>query len=225
MEAARHLSLVDRDTGEVVEQEATSLHQQIAELEAELRAKRSQITRLKNDNARLMGVEPEHDDILGVLEFWREKCHPRAPIVVGSDGWKAVRARLRETDASTGKPAFTPLALKAAVVGVLLSDFHVANRKQGYLHARSIFADADRVRTHIGRAVSFKERKGISALTIIDELGGSELEWLADRCSCGGLRIQHLKSGLAHQPCPERDCPAMDEFQAKIERFMAERAA
>jgi hypothetical protein len=230
---ARHLHAVDAETGEVVEQDLPTvelLRQQISELELELRGKRSQITRLKNENARLMGVEPEADDIMDVLSYWREVCMPGASIVVGSERWKAVRARLRETDVTTKKLLYTPAHLKAAVAGVMMSEFHVSHRRDGYLDAASIFSDSKKVDAHLARAIGFKQRNGISALTLIDELGGKALDWLALRCSCDALMVEHLHDvyagrttqGIKALPCPRTGCPHFDFFNANVDLTLAE---
>lgn len=205
------LRLVDTATGEVTEvpAEIEMLRQQVAEAEAELRAKRSQITKLKNENARLMGVEPEAESIIEVLEFWRLRCMPGASIVPGSERWLKVRDRLREHDVTTKQPAHSVVKLKAAIAGVLLSDWHVKNKK---VDAVTIFRDSKTVEDHVARAVDFKRRKGVSALTLLDELAGPGLEWLADRCSCGDLRMAHLMG---------RGCGEFDEFNAKVERHLA----
>lgn len=227
-EPARHLTLVDPATGEVVEQDAETvalLKQQLAELEQELRTKRSQITRLKNENARLMGVEPGREEIIDVLEFACKLLMPRASIVPGSKRWLNVRARLKDLDPRTDKPKFTPLALKAAAAGAALDDWTMDNRHRHRRDPEFVFADAGKVDRHLSRAVGFKHRLGVSALTLIDELGGTALEWLADRCSCGGLFVEHLRSWPTpdgYLPCPDRGCEGFDFFNAKVERALAE---
>ena len=227
MSAERHLRAVDMETGEVVEQDAETvdlLRQQLRELEQELRTKRSLITRLKNENARLMGVEPEREEIIDVLTFACKLLMPRASIVPGSKRWANVRARLKDVDPKTDKPKFTPLALKAAAAGAALDPWTMDNAHRHRRDPEFVFADAGKVDRHISRAVGFKHRLGVSALTLIDELGGVALEWLADRCSCGGLFIEHLRTFPADDgslPCPERDCLSFDHFHAKVERALA----
>lgn len=119
-----------------------------------------------------------------------------------------VRARLTEKDVNTRKPAYTVLALKAAVLGALMSENHVEN---GWLDAVTIFRDSTTVDKHLARAVRFKERQGVSALELVDKFFSARLAWLADRCSCERLRIDHLMGEVDH---------AFDEFHAGLERFM-----
>jgi hypothetical protein len=90
-----------------------------------------------------------------------------------------------------------------------------------HLDATTIFRDSATVDKHIARATSFRRRTGLSALTLLDELAGGALDWLAQRCSCGGLMLEHLGAGPGALPCPARDCEGFDFLNAKVERFMA----
>ena len=120
----RHLHAVDPYTGEVLAGGCPDCKA----LEMELRTKRSQITKLKNENARLMGVEPDHDQILEVCEFHRRMVVPNGSVTVASKGWTTVRARLRETHPKTGAKLFNPLRLRAGVCGIALDAWHMAAR-------------------------------------------------------------------------------------------------
>lgn len=221
MEAATtrpDLRLVDTSTGEVSElpDELEKLRQQLAEAESELRAKRSQITLLKNENAALRAIEPDHDDILGVMTFWRSRLVPGASVTTSAKGWKTVRKLLREVDEESGKPRFTPLHLKAAVAGMALDEYTMDRRYRHRRYLENALSDPGKVDRLIEGAVSFKRRNGVSALTLLDELGAPALSFLADRCSCGGLRMAHLMGA---------GCPSFDEFAAKVERHLAGEAA
>lgn len=238
MEAATarpDLRLVDTTTGEVSElpadvarlqAELEAARQQVGEAEAELRGKRSQITQLRNQLAEMQAVEPEAEQIMDVLEFWRVRCMPGASIVVGSERWQKTRARLRERDAGTKERCYTPLHLKAAVVGARLSEWHVKNKR---LDAATLFRDSKTVDDHIGRAVTFKRAYGTSAVTLLDELGSPVFAWLSRRCACGHLWLEHLKGGPGpdgNQPCDTCRCPHFGEsLDDQVERWKVEHAA
>jgi len=216
------LRLVDTITGEVQD---TCGH--CTELERDLRVKRGQITKLKNENRRLAGLEPEADKVLEVLTYWRDTVRPRASIIIGSDSWKAVKARLTDTDVTTGQPAFTVLSLKAAVVGLTLDEWHMDPRARHRRDLNLAFSSSDKVTKLLYNAVRFKRTYAVSALTIIDELGGEALVWLAERCACDHLWIAHLRGGAAPgglQPCSCEGCGCenFDFFTARVERWMAE---
>jgi FtsZ-binding cell division protein ZapB len=225
--------LVDPSTGEVadlptihaLQAEVAQLKEDCALLEVELRAKRSQNTKLKNENARLMGLEPEHGEILDVLEFACQRLMPGASIVAGSKRWMAVRARLRDVDPRTRARKFTPLKLKGAAIGALLDPWTMDRRQRHRRDPEFVFADAGKVDRYLMGAIAFKRTYGESGLAIVDELAGEGVRWLAEQCSCGGLWIEHLRGGPGPdglQPCARTGCANFDTFHAKVERFMAE---
>lgn len=199
-ESARHLHVVDRDSGEVLDG-----CPDCKSLEMELRAKRAQITRLKNENARLMGVEPEHEIVQEVLAYACKLLMPNATIVPGSKRWMAVRARLKE--------GFDPLQLRAAACGAVMDGWTMDASQRHRRDPEHVFSDAGKVDRLIQDAVGFKGRTGVSALTLVDELGGPALSFLADRCSCGGLRVAHLMGNA---------CAEFDEFAARVNRHLSE---
>lgn len=209
MEAApRHLHSVDPVSGEVLPGGCPDCKA----LEMELRGKRSQITKLKNENARLMGVEPDHDDILQVCEFHRRMVVPNGSVAVGSKGWTTVRARLRDVHPGTERKLFDPLRLRAAVCGIALDAWHM---EKGHSHRRYLenaFRDAGKVDRLIDLAIGFRRETGTSALELLDDLAGDRLAWLADRCSCGGLRVAHLMG--------RTECQVFDEFEADQWRWL-----
>lgn len=227
-EPAPRLRLVDQN-GEL--HAAPDLEQLRDELEGVTRsfaAAKGENTRLRRELSAAQGVEPEAKDVMDVLLFWRAQCMPRAQITVGSERWQKTRARLRERDAESGERCYSPLKLKAAVVGAMLSDFHMQNRDKGYLDAASIFGDSRKVDAHIQRAVGFKRLTGISALTLVDELGSEALRWLAERCSCTHLWVEHLRGGPRPgglQPCSVEGCGCanFDYLSARIDRWVADK--
>jgi hypothetical protein len=220
--AARQLRVIDAQSGEVAVDITDGACPHCLELERDLRGKRAQLTKMRHELAQMTGVEPEAAEVLDVLEFWRSRCMPRASIVVGGERWLKVRARLREKDAVTHRRCYPPLALKGAVLGALLSEFH---SKNGYLDAATIFRDSKTVDSHLGRAKTFKRQTGVSGLELLDELGSTALEWLAERCSCEHTYIEHLRGGPRPDgttPCatPGCGCEHFDTFHAKVDRWM-----
>lgn len=196
--------------------------------ELALRVERGKNTRLKNELAQAMAVEPIHEQIVEVLSFWRRTLAPNASIVEGSDNWKAVRARLREKDAETHEQRFDVLRLKAAVVGISLSEWHMAKGQSHRRHPATAFGNAGKVDRLIEGAVAFKRQTGSSALTLLDELGSGVLWWLAERCGCGHVRAQHAVQGPTQDlrlPCDVEGCGCtdMDWFEAKWQRAVQER--
>lgn len=235
MEAASarpELRLLDTATGEVRElPNVADLHARIENLTDQLdgakdgwAAAKGEIKKLRRENAQLMGVEPAHKKIMDVLQFAMPLLVPNGRIVVAGPRWKNVRARLKDRDAETQVLLFTPLHLKAAAVGVTMSEFHMS--KLAYRDPESIYADPDRVQKHIQRAVRFRRVYGTSALTLVDELGQQALAWLARRCECGRLWAEHLKDGPTadgSQPCPATGCPHFAEsVDDQLERWKAE---
>ena len=221
-QAARQLRVIDAHTGEVAADIDDGACPHCLELERDLRGKRALLTRMRNELAEALGVEPEAEEIMAVLEFWRSRCMPRAHIVIGGERWLKVRARLREKDAINHKQCYPVLALKAAVLGAMLSEFH---SKNGYLDAATIFRDSKTVDGHLDRAKSFKRRTGISGLELLDELGATALDWLAERCSCEHSYLEHLRQGPRPDgttPCcaPGCGCEHFDTFHAKVDRWI-----
>jgi hypothetical protein len=226
MGAARHLRPVPfPESGELPKDGPQSLVEAldiIDFLSRKLQGAGAQITKLERSLSKALAVEPEAEQILEVLSFWNDFIKQgRCKLVVGSERWQKVRARLREKDVRTGEP-YTVLQLRAAVVGAKLSDFHV---KHGYLDAATIFRDATTVDAHIARAVSFKRTYGASALAIVDELASEGLKWLAERCVCGHFRLDHVRKGPTpdlRQPCSACACEDFDWFTAQFEMYMVE---
>jgi hypothetical protein len=199
----------------------------VDELSSKLNGALSELGKLTKRLARAQGVDPEAEDIRDVLGFWRVRCMPAAKIVVGSERWENVAGLLAMKNAAGGK-CYTPLSLKAAVTGALLSEWHVENRRL------DIFAVADKrlvssIDKHIERAVGFKRRTGVSALTVVDELAGEGVAWLAERCECGHLWIEHLRGGArtdGSQPCATCGCSNFGQsLDERVEQWMREQAA
>lgn len=187
MEAARHLHLVNTDTGEA--QQACS---GCIALLAKVSTLQGDLTRLRNAEEERLGMAADAGAIMRVLVHHKKLLAPKTGrIIRGKAAWKAVKARLADTDAETGEPAFTELALNAASVGLSLSRWHREHKKTG---AAWLFDDPDRVLEFIATCVTFKRDTGTSALEIVDALMGPGLAKLAARCAdCGHTRLDHEK--------------------------------
>lgn len=223
MTARPNLYVVGKESGEIVgETDALilELNKRIATLAAEN-------TRLKNEAAEREGTGLHAKDIEEVLRFHKQ-VFPGGKIVRNGPAWKNVKARLRDVDAETDRPAFTVLSLKAAVVGLSMSGWHREHRKTG---AAFLFDNPDRVQEFIGHAVTFKRETGTSGLAIIDELGRGGYERLAALCShCGRTRLEHEREpdgqGLFDPLCPGFDSFdwEIDVWKRQRDRVAAERA-
>jgi hypothetical protein len=201
-EPARHLHLVDSH-GEVHQENVCHGCIELAK----------KVAHLAGENTKLRKAEEERQassigskQIREVLEFWRPLCMPRAKIVVGSERWQKVKARLADRTIE-GELAYSVLHLKAAVVGAKLSPDHVQN---GWLDASTIFRDSTTVDKHLARVTQFKRDTGVSALSITDELMSGRYERLAEVCDCGHIRLDHEKERPAEElwnpPCGMHGC-------------------
>lgn len=188
---------------------------------------------LSKELADERGEEGVAADVREVLEYWRGLCMPGAKLVVRSERWEKVRKLLSAKDVSTKKPAYTVLALKAAVVGAKLDPFLTGEdpRKRAenggkvvkHLDAVTIFRDPATVDRHINRLRDFRAERGVSALNIVDALFDERLRFLADLCSCGYARVDHLR-GVAVRRVdngPPVVCREFDEQNAAVERTLA----
>ncbi len=170
-------------------------------------------TRLRNEEQERLGLAADAKTILDILQH-HKRLFPGTRIIRGKTAWKNVRARLADVDAETNGPAFTPLHLKAAAMGLKLSEWHVSRKKTG---AAWLYEDPDRVQHFIAQTVEFKREVGVSALAIVDELGKEGLAKMAARCShCGRFRFEHEGEpdgvGL-FDPL----CPGFDDFDWEID--------
>jgi hypothetical protein len=146
--ARRHLSLVDSETGEIVEsRELTELQARVEKLagdlkaaEKDLRAKRRIITELQRDKALERIEHPRYEDAVRVAKYWWRKCKAsnqrvnyRTP-----DRLDAVLALMDieeiEVNEETGKrerrPHYTLGDFKAAVDGAWFDPF-ITTHKNG----------------------------------------------------------------------------------------------
>src|SRR2546430_2362856 len=108
------LQLVNPATGELEDERDVLMEQ----LEAEKKGQSLQIGKLKREIRNLRAVEPNAVVVREILEYWRERCRPRATVAIGGKRWEKVRARLQ--DNLDGRGPWTPTELKLAVDGALL---------------------------------------------------------------------------------------------------------
>lgn len=57
---------------------------------------RRKVAYWKGEAKKLAAVDPKADIIIGRLERWQRKCHPKAKIPVDGKRWKVVKARLAD---------------------------------------------------------------------------------------------------------------------------------
>jgi hypothetical protein len=196
------------------------------ELAKKISVMAGKITRLENEQTERLGLAADAPLIMDVLQHHKRVLSPRSRIVRGGPAWKNVKARLLDVDAETEKPAFTVLHLKAAIVGLSMSDWH---RQRGKVQAAWLFENPDRVQEFIANATSFKRDTGVSALDIVDELGRGGFEKLAARCDCcGHLRLDHERErpelDLWDPPCAVHgcSCPGFEDFDWRVTVRLAE---
>jgi hypothetical protein len=182
------------------------------------------ITQLENEKAEK--VHPLDKDIMAVCTFHKQLLSPTWKILRNRGAYNDVKACLGFTDAETGQPAYTPLHLKAASVGMSMDDWC---RREGVRSASWLFSDVDRVDRMLQHAITFKRDVGVSALEIVDELGRPGLERLAARCDCcGHLRLDHEREnpleGLWSPPCGVHGCacPGFEDFDWRVQVRLAE---
>jgi hypothetical protein len=220
------LHVVDAETGELVRDDDRDIL--IEQLERELRGKQLAIGKLKRELRDLRAVEPEALIVRDVLDYWRERCKPRATIAIGGKRWEKVRARLRD-QLDRGKP-FTPAELKLAVDGALLDPWLSGRdrRSKGYLDAETIFRDAEMVERLRDLAVGFDAETGVAIHDLLDVADALRLvHWpmLLEGCVCGHRRIEHSRpdprleglEGCFACECDDFDYDWSDAFNVRRE--------
>lgn len=225
MTPAPHLHLAhDAATGEVIDGCANciQLEEENEGLKTALSASKGQNTRLKRQLANMRFVAPDTDDVRELLDYHRKLLMPGVKIAESSVRWGVVSDLLKLKDAETDKPLFSVLELKAAIAGMALQPYIM---DAAHLYRRDLttafcsrrnggpsLPDPGKVERHIGEAIGFRRETGTSALELLDDLADERLAWLADRCSCGEMRVAHLMCRTA--------CEDFDEFEAKQWRWL-----
>jgi ribosomal protein S15P/S13E len=139
----RRLTVVDKDSGEVVDPEVARLQERIAILEQnlrdaekDLRTKRAQITKLRKDKVRERVEYARRDDVDRIHSYWQRRLgHGKA---LTADRFDAVRGLLEEThiEVVDGKPVkvdtYELSDFKAAIDGAWFDPF-TTKRKNGTL--------------------------------------------------------------------------------------------
>lgn len=137
---------------------------------------------------------------------------PEAKVIPDSRGWQFVEALLTAQDATTGKPAFTVDLLCESVDGAWLDDWYRQQPHRRY--ATSVFgsfmtngkgqryeaADPDKVQRNIDRLHESNGRTALSVRNVDQRRRDEFLIYLAEDCSCGHLRVEHLDAtgGCGH---------------------------
>jgi hypothetical protein len=222
LDDARHLRLVvDRETGEVQDDHDLL----VAQLESELRSKNLQIARLKQELRSVRGLEPQAATIRDILEYWRERCKPRATIAPGGKRWEKVRARLN--DRLDNRPPWTVEELKLAVEGALLDPWLSGSdrRSKGYLDAVTVFRDPEQVERLVELACGWQSEIGI----LPSQMPRAVLETkYCLPCDCGHARMEHTVPDPARDgrcPCLRCDCPDYDDLHPRAEAWVRTQAA
>lgn len=134
MSAARHLRIVDLDSGEILEADVglealtarvTQLEENLADAERDLRAKRRRIAELERDKQAERDNYERRDELVEIVNEWRRVCNkPRAKLT--DDRFDAVRALL---DVTKPKP-YTREHFSLAFAGAAF-DPYIVRRKNG----------------------------------------------------------------------------------------------
>lgn len=214
---ANPLRLVDTQTGELVHQDERDLL--IEELERQKRGLTLQLAQERKKNRDLALVEPEAETILEVLNYWREKCKPRASIAIDGERWKKARARLRER--LDNRAPLTPGELMLAVDGALMCKWHTHKGMGHRLDAEFLFRSYESVEKLRDLALGFRADSGLhlrDVQEVADKLRVVSWKHLTRTCECGHLRLEHA-AGDPHHEGRERCfcCSCPDFFQDVFE--------
>jgi putative DNA primase/helicase len=116
----------------------------VANLERDLRGKRSQIKRLRADQDEAMRDSPQYDDAIDVLKHWQSVCAPNAKELTGKR-LENVLARLKAYEPAELKRAASGYALKPYVVNGRRT--HDGGKSDWRADAELIYRDAGHVDT------------------------------------------------------------------------------
>lgn len=233
MEAARHLRLLDPDTGEVLDHpdcpECERREFAYHELERKHRGTLTELGKTRAMLVRQRKSEVRAEWISEVLECWREKCMPNAQIAVGGKRWEKVRARL-EDELDRGKP-WTAEELKLVPEGALLDPWLNGSdpKSKGYLDAETLYRDPEMVDKLVKLAQGFRTEHGCYPSSIPERvLRDFHFEPLLAKCDfCQHLRLEHSKGDPARdgaQACLVHGCDCLDGswYDAEVGRWIEE---
>jgi hypothetical protein len=173
-----------------------------------------QLGTLKKELAGMRVVEPEAERIQETLDYWRERCKPRAAICAGGKRWEKTRARLREK--LDNRPPLTPEELKRAVDGALLDRWHTQQGMSHRLDAEFLFRSYESVEKLRDIALGFEGQAGVhlrDLLGVSDELRFVGWGFLLEVCMCSHRRVEHSRSDPhreGRQPCLLSGCQCED---------------
>lgn len=204
MTARAHLHLaVDNESGEIFTTREQNMLKTIDRLENLVARKEREIQELRFEKKQELEASELGGQILDVLRNHKRTVNGgRGGIVRGGPAWKAVKDRLQDTDAETGRLVFTARHLQGASVGLWLVDSEDGwYRRHGKTGAAFLFANADRVQQFLAPVQRFRRETGTSALEIVDVLGRPGLVELAARCVCGRMFFEHATQEPAHWGC------------------------
>lgn len=216
MTARPHLRLIDGE-GELIGEHCLAC----VEKDKRLAQLARENTLLRNEaETKIERRHPLDAQIMEVCLFHKSLLSPTWKIVRNRGAYKDVGDRLRDIDAETGEPAFTPTHLRAASVGMSICDW---TRSRGLRSASWLFGQTRHVEWMLEVAISFKRDTRTSALQIVDELGRGGLEKLAAKCDCcGHLRLDHEKENpveeLWNPACTVHGCacPGFEDFNWQV---------
>jgi hypothetical protein len=191
MSARPQLTLVNTSTGEVIDRDPRD--DLIEQLERDVRAKNIVIGQLRREMSELRAVEPEALVIKDVLDYWRERCRPRASIAIGEKRWEKVRARLRGK--LDDRDPLTPAELKLAVDGALLDRWHTQKGMEHRLDAEFLFGSYEKVEKLRDVALGFEADAGVALRDLMDVEHFRMVGWrlLLEGCVCGHRRVEHSR--------------------------------
>lgn len=209
-----NLRLINAD-GEIVEDEREIL---IDQLQAELKGKSLQIGRLKRELKELRSVEPEQEEIRGVLAYCNEVWKRRLHIIPASEGWEKVRARFHDRIESRNNQPWTVAELKLAADGALLDPWMSGreHRSKGYLAPKHVYKSPDKVQEMFDLGLGFKAKAGIGLGDLVavgDELGVVSWKQMLRSCCCEHRRIEHSfpdPNQGGREGCLIPGCPCLD---------------
>jgi hypothetical protein len=184
------------------------LTEDIANLERDLRSKRSHIKRLQSKQDMMLREDPLHHPAMNVLNHWKATCSPKARELAGTR-LERVLARLRA--------GYTEAELKRACDGYALQPYVVAGKRSHegpkdawHADAELIFRDAK----HVDQGLRIADRADdlrqmFTATASTAPLPSSDASPVVQLSELGEAAVLAAERGLAVFPClPREKVPA-----------------